>query len=143
MPYAVSHEDRVVHDPQTTKNLVSIANVIWYVFAIAEAFLLFRLVLRFVGATAANGLIDFIYTITRPLVAPFSGILGSLSGGRGILELDTILAMLVYWLIATVLISLLKPRYVAMTTDTVHEHEHHDHTITSSGRRRDDYRVVG
>jgi uncharacterized protein YggT (Ycf19 family) len=148
MPYVMTNNDRYVADryPETNSSaiLATIANALWYVFAIFESFLLLGLVLRFVGATAANGLIDFIYTIAGVLTAPFRGIFGSVTIGRGLLDLDMVLAMAIYWLIAKVLTSLAKPRYVVTnTTNTNRTVVNDDGTVFYDRRRRPDYQLRG
>jgi len=128
MPHVITHSERYHHDHPGTA-VYMIANVLWYIFAIAEALLAFRFVLVLIGAGS-----NFIYALTNPLVRPFDGILGSVSLGRGVLDLDTLLAMLVYWLLAVVLTSLLKPRY------TVVDDTFDDHVVD---RRREDYQIRG
>ncbi len=134
----MTHNDRY---PVTNGSAVleTLANGLRYVFAIFESFLLLGLVLRFVGATAANGLIDFIYTIAAFLTAPFRGILGTVSVGRGLLDLDIVLAMAIYYLIAKVLTSLAAPRYVVGSDRTVVN----DNTVFIDRRRRPDYQLRG
>ena len=142
MPYVMTHDNRYATTTRTgegTAVAATIANIIWYAFAIAEAFLLFRIVLQFIGASVANGLVDFIYRLSSTLIAPFSGILGSVSVGQGVLNLDALIAMLVYYLIAKVLTSLIQPRYSVTSDSTVVDTD----PVIVDRRRRNDYRVVG
>lgn len=133
MAYVVTQDERRVDTPSAA--LATIANVIWYLFAIVDALLLFRLLLKFIGVGS-----NFLYSLTTPFVAPFAGILGSLSFSRmrGVLELDALLAMLVFWLVAVVLTALLRPRYSIIKEDQpiIVDRRRHD-------ERRPDYEIRG
>jgi uncharacterized protein YggT (Ycf19 family) len=91
---AVSHESR---DQKVSK----IAQVVWFIVGIILAILAVRVVLALLGANLSNGFASFIYNLSDPFVAPFRGLLqvGQFEAGVSRLELETIVAMLVYALI--------------------------------------------
>lgn len=91
---AVSHESR---DQQISK----IAQIVWFIVGIVIAILAVRVVLALLGANLANGFANFIYSVSDPFVAPFRGLLqvGEFQAGVSRLELETLVAILVYALI--------------------------------------------
>ncbi len=90
----------------TTKPLYRGTQVVWYIFGILEAFLAFRLVLKVLGANPDAGFSNLIYSVTYPFVAPFQSVFNTMIGNGSILEWTTLLAMLVYWLLAEAIIRL-------------------------------------
>jgi YggT family protein len=65
----------------------------------------FRMAFLLGNANAANGFVDFIYDITDPLVEPFQGIIANEGVDGGILEPASIIAMVVYFVAAALLIA--------------------------------------
>jgi len=85
-----------------------IRQVVWTLLGIVEVILGLRFLLRLLGANPASGFTDFIYRITKPLVNPFIGIVSNTSVGSnfGVIEWFTIVAFIVYWLVAWAIIRL-------------------------------------
>ncbi len=92
-------------------------SVVYYLLNIVEALLLLRLVLKLFGANTASAFVNGIYTITDPLVAPFVGIFHTPTVSGAFVEWSTIVAMIVYALIAYAIVQLL--RIVTRTTRAV------------------------
>ena len=86
------------------KTLYRSTQVIWYALYVLEAMLLFRFVLKFLGANTAAGFTQLIYGITAVPLAPFKFVFGADSLGNSVLEWSTLLAMLVYYFIALILV---------------------------------------
>ncbi|MDB5264769.1 MAG: hypothetical protein JWN64_340 [Parcubacteria group bacterium] len=84
----------------STKPLYRGTQIIWYVFGLLEALLAFRFVLKLLGANAGAGFTSFIYTITYPFVAPFISVFRVTQVSGSVFEWTTVLAMVVYWLVA-------------------------------------------
>src|SRR5438067_2442312 len=86
------------------------AEIVWYLAGLLELLLLFRFALKLLGANPAAGFTDFIYRISYPFVAPFINVFtptavpGTVPGS--IFEWTTLLAMLVYWLVAVLIMRL-------------------------------------
>ncbi len=76
---------------------------IYLIFGIIEALLVIRLVLRVLGANPAAGFAQFVYGVTAPFLAPFVGLFGSPQAGGSVLEIHTIVALVVYALVAWLL----------------------------------------
>lgn len=81
--------------------------MVWYLLGILEAFLAFRVVLKVLAANPSAGFTSFIYGFTRPFVTPFISVFNVSKVTQGsVMEWTTILAMLVYYLIAWAIIRL-------------------------------------
>ena len=89
---------------------------IYYVLNILEAVLLLRLVFKLLGANPAAGFTNVLYTLTNPLVRPFAGIFPTSSSAGSIFEWSTVIAMLIYALIAYAIVQLLRISYTRRTT---------------------------
>jgi hypothetical protein len=74
--------------------------IIWYILGFIEVLLGFRVALLALGANPASGFTMFIYGISAPLAAPFRGIFGTSVSGGYVFEWSTLLAALVYAIIA-------------------------------------------
>ena len=85
--------------------------IIWYVLGLIEVLLIFRLVLKVLGANSYVGFTSFIYSLTAPLAAPFNGIFGITIAGNSLIEWSTIIAAIVYFFIAWGLVYLLNIIY--------------------------------
>ncbi|MDP2665020.1 MAG: YggT family protein [bacterium] len=92
------------YNSPTTKPLYRGTQIIWYILGILEALMMFRFVLKLLGANSAAGFTSFIYTITTPIVTPFLSVFRISKVGGSIFEWTTLLAMLVYLLIAWAII---------------------------------------
>jgi hypothetical protein len=73
---------------------------------LVEALLVFRFVLRLLAANPAAGFTNFIYSVTYPMVAPFLSVFSITQVQGNVFEWTTLLAMLVYWLVALAVIKL-------------------------------------
>lgn len=74
--------------------------IVWYLLGVVEALLLFRLALKAFGANAGSGFADLIYTLSAPFALPFIGIFGPTVSDTAIIEWSTILAAIVYLILA-------------------------------------------
>jgi len=82
----------------------TVRRVTYYILGILEVLLAFRLVLKLLGANPGSGFVSFIYSISQVFLAPFTAIFRSLATDgietKAVLEPGTIIAMIVYALIA-------------------------------------------
>jgi hypothetical protein len=91
----------------TTKPLYRGTQIVWYILGVIEVLLLFRFVLKLLGANAGAGFTRFIYGITYIFTTPFTSVFRITYITTGsIFEWTTLLAMLVYWIIAIGIIKL-------------------------------------
>lgn len=100
---AVDDEPAVV---ETGGNII--ANIIGLIGGIIIGLLGLRFLLMLFGANSGNGIVDFIYSASRPFVAPFFGIFNyDAQLGVARFEFETLVAIAVYALITWGLIRLL------------------------------------
>ncbi len=88
--------------------------VVTLVFGVIEGLLLIRFALKALGANPAAGFASFIYDVTGPLLAPFTGLFGTPSAANGgVFETTTLVAIVVYALIAWALAALVRVAFGA------------------------------
>jgi hypothetical protein len=99
---AVDQVHATAYDPYANRRRASYKLVqgIWLLFGIVEGLLAIRFVLRMLGANEAAGFARFIYSASGPFVAPFNNLFDNPGSGGSVLELNTIVAILVYMLVA-------------------------------------------
>lgn len=90
----------------STKPLYRGTQVVWYILGLIEALLAFRFVLKLLGANPNAGFSHFIYSVTYLFAAPFLNVFRVSQVAGSILEWTTLLAMVVYLLIALGIIKL-------------------------------------
>ena len=82
------------------KNIFRFNQIIWFVLGLIEVLLIFRIVLKALGANPFSGFTGFIYALTAPLATPFNGILGVSITGNSLIEWSTVIAAVVYLCVA-------------------------------------------
>jgi len=99
--------------------------VIWYILAVVEILLGFRVTLKALGANAFSGFANLVYALSDPLALPFRGILQTNVEQASVFEWSTIIAAIVYAIIAIGIVQLMQlfkpvtPDEVEQTVDTV------------------------
>jgi len=99
--------DAQVSSPRGGQNRSSyyrIGNIIYIIFGLLELLLMFRFIFLLLGANQANGFVNFIYSLSQPFVAPFYGIFGTVSYSKAVLDPATIVAAVIYAIVAWVII---------------------------------------
>jgi len=94
------------YNSPTTKPLFKGTQIVWYILSLLEVLLLFRFVLKLLGANSSAGFTNFIYSATYIFTAPFLNVFRLTYVDGSIFEWTTLLAMLVYWMIAVAIIRL-------------------------------------
>jgi hypothetical protein len=99
---AVDRTAVTAYDPYATRRHSAwrLVQAIYLVFGIVEALIAIRLVLHALGANAGAGFAQLVYGLSAPLVAPFAGLFGNPQAGTSVLELHSIVALIVYALLA-------------------------------------------
>lgn len=86
-----------------------VVQIIWLILGILEALLAIRFVLALLAANQSNAFAHFIFAVTYPFVAPFFGLLGyQFQYGVSHLEVETLVAMAVYALVAWGIVKLVQ-----------------------------------
>ncbi len=108
-PVKTEHPQKVF---EKKKTIFRTYQIIWYLLAVVELLLAFRMGLKAVGANPLSGFSNLVYALSNPLAVPFNGVIPSTISGASILEWSTILASIVYLLLAyglTHLMQMVKP----------------------------------
>ena len=90
----------------TTKPLYHGTRIVWYIVGVLETLLAFRFLLKLFGANPNAGFTDFIYDVTSVFAAPFLNVFRVTRVEGALFEWTTLLAMLVYYIIAVGIIRL-------------------------------------
>jgi uncharacterized protein YggT (Ycf19 family) len=93
-------ETVIINSSSSVKPLYRATQIVWYIFYIIETILAFRFLLKLLDANGAAGFTQLIYSLSGPFVSPFLYVVRSSSLSGNVLEWSTLLAMLVYWVIA-------------------------------------------
>jgi hypothetical protein len=84
-----------------------IGSLISLIAGIIGALLALRFIFRLLGANPNNGFVEWVYATSKPLVAPFYGIFNhDINVVTGKFELETLVALIVYGIVAAIVISL-------------------------------------
>ncbi len=94
------------YNSPTTKPLFKGTQIVWYILGLIEILLLFRFVLKLLGANPEAGFTSFIYNVTYIFAAPFLNVFRLTYVEGSIFEWTSLLAMLVYWMIAVAIVRL-------------------------------------
>lgn len=87
----------------TTRSLdgaVVAQRIIWYIAGFIMTFLVLRIVLLLLAANQGNFFVDLVYGIGGFFAAPFSGIFGSPTFGQSFFDSASLVAIVVYALLA-------------------------------------------
>lgn len=101
----------------STRPLYRGTQIVWYILSFIETLLVFRFVLKLLGANPHAGFSSMIYEVTYILSAPFLNVFRISPVEGGTFEWTTLLAMLVYYLIGVGIIKLLLMSRSVSTTE--------------------------
>jgi YggT family protein len=112
----LGEKQRGIAAANQNSSVARIINIVYFLFGAVELLLVVRVVLVLVGVNAANAFAGFIYELSAPFVALFASLLQNPTlGGASVLEVTTLIAMLVWaivaWLVARLIwLVLSRPR---------------------------------
>ncbi len=97
--------------------------LIWLGLGLLESLLALRLLLKLIGANAASPFAALLYSFTDLFLFPFAGLTGTPAAGGMVLEISTVIAMMVYALMAwglerLVWVIFYRPRTSVVNTQT-------------------------
>ncbi len=123
-----NYDRQVVYRENTAaeqrQTLTQIAALIGFFFGILEGLIGIRVLLRLIDANPANVFAMVVYNFTALFLAPFNGIVPNPEVGGMVLEVSSIIAIVVYALVAWALIRLVWLLfYRPAATRTVSEYE--------------------
>ena len=130
--HRVSEVRTTQREPERERRIFTFkaTQLVWLLFGILEALIALRIGLKLIGANPASPIAEFIYGFTSLFLAPFAGLTATPSAGGMVLEISSVIAMLVYALIAWALariiwVSFYRPRGPVDTrTTTTDQHTH-------------------
>jgi len=88
------------YNSSSTKLLYRGTQIVWYILGLLEVLLAFRFILKLLVANSSAGFSNFIYITSYPFAAPFLNVFSATKVEGSVFEWTTLLAMLVYLLIA-------------------------------------------
>ena len=106
--------------------------IVWLLFGILEVLIALRIGLKLIGANSASPIAVFIYGFTSLFLFPFTGLMETPAAGGMVLEISSVIAMVVYALIAWALERIIwvifyRPRGpVVGVTQTITTDQHND-----------------
>jgi len=95
------------YNSQSTKPLYHGTQIVWYVLGFIEILLAFRFILKLLGANDGAGFSRLVYEVSHLFVSPFINVFSTTQVQGSVFEWATVLAMIVYWVIALGIIRLL------------------------------------
>ncbi|MCL4309534.1 MAG: YggT family protein [Thermoleophilia bacterium] len=122
-----SGETQVEEDKvgQRRNEIIRVNGIIWLIFAVIEVFIGLRVILKLIAANPDNAFANFIYSVSHVFLSPFFGLVGEPTSGGSVFEITSVIAMIVYLLIAwgiTRLVYLLMMPTGVRHVRTVHRH---------------------
>jgi YGGT family len=125
----VSEVQTTQREPERERRIFAFkaTQIIWLLLGILETLLALRFVLKLIAANPASPIAVFIYGFTGLFLLPFAGLTGTPSAGGMVLELSTMIAMVVYALLAwgverIVWLIFYRPRGPVTQTTTTDQH---------------------
>ena len=95
-------------DVRRSYTLMRITQFVWLLAGVLETLFAVRIILKLLVANPAAGFAQFITNATAPFLAPFAGLMTNPTASNGsVLEITTLIAMLVYALLAWGIVRLL------------------------------------
>ena len=114
MARVIRDEEVVTSRPAARSAGWTVANIIYAILGLLEGLLAFRLLFKLLGANPNSGFVNLIYSWSEPFVSPFYGIFPAATTEgvvtRSVFEPATLIAMLVYGLVAWLVVRLTTPR---------------------------------
>ncbi|MEA2628419.1 MAG: hypothetical protein QOJ10_879 [Chloroflexota bacterium] len=82
--------------------------VVGFIVAVVDIFIAARFLGKLFGASAQSAFANFIYTISGPMVAPFTGIFGDTGSKTNTFETASLVAIVVYAVVGWGIIALIR-----------------------------------
>jgi hypothetical protein len=97
----IQEKQRSIAAANQNTAVARVVNIVYFLFGLIELLLAVRVVLHLIGANPANGFANFIYVLSSPFLILFSTLMTNPTlGPNAALEITTIIAMIVYAILA-------------------------------------------
>ena len=99
---SIQTQRQVIEDSSASGRVLvaRIAGLIWLLFGVLDALIVVRIILKLIAANPSSGFAQIVYSITNIFLAPFSGLVASSAVGNGVFEIPSVIAIIVYSLLA-------------------------------------------
>lgn len=77
-----------------------IAAIVWTIAGFVEILVGLRILFKLLAANAGNGFVNFMYNLSGVFVNPFQGIVADVKSGGSVLEINSLISMLIFALLA-------------------------------------------
>jgi len=91
---------------ESSRPLYRGVQVVWYALYVVQMLLAIRFLLKLLGANPGAAFTNFIYSVSGVFTWPFATVFQNSAVSGSVFEWTTLLAMLIYWLLAVALIKL-------------------------------------
>ena len=98
----ISEVQTIQKEPERERRILTFkaTQLVWLLLGILEALIALRVVFKLIAVNAANPFATLLYNVTGLFVAPFASLVGAPAAGGMVLEISSVIAMVVYALIA-------------------------------------------
>lgn len=122
------HEEQIVQDVglEYRQDVYKISQLIWLLVGGLETLIAFRMFLKVIAANPNSWFTWFVYRLTDLFVWPFMNITANPSFEGHVLEITSIIAMLVYLLLALVVVRLIWVVFYRAPSSQVTIYDRHD-----------------
>ena len=101
---SVEEQKRAMDAANQNSAIARVIRIVYFLFGVLEVLLGLRIVLHMLAANPSNGFAALVYGITEPFTFLFSTLFANPAfGNGGVLELTTIVAMVVYAILAWII----------------------------------------
>jgi len=99
---AVDQVSATAYDPfaERRRTVAKLVQLVWLLFGIIETLLAIRFILRLFGANPDAPFASFIYSVSDAFLLPFAGLFATPRSGGSALDLNAIVGIVVYMLVA-------------------------------------------
>ncbi len=116
-PVRPEYRRRVVETDEVSP-AARVGQVIYVILGIVIALIIIRVILKALAANTGAAFTSFIYNVTDPLVAPFQGIFSTPATHGSVFEFSSLVAIVIYALIAWAIVRLIDIAGRRRTTTT-------------------------
>jgi hypothetical protein len=93
--------------------------VVLFIFGLLDLILIIRILLKLIGASTISTFVNFWYNLSNSVFSPFKGTVKDLSSGNIVIELNSILAILIWAVFAIFLIRIIEGMFKEKINDKI------------------------
>lgn len=108
--FLLEQEEARLEAARRANTFAWLTNSVSLLVGLLEVLLALRFILRLLGANTQNAFAQFIYSLSKPFIAPFSTLFVSpvTAEGASIFDVNVLVAMLIYGLLGVLVISIIR-----------------------------------